>query len=127
MFASVYLVENRQSEPIESVEQLTQFFARGGKPRSEWRVGTEHEMIGVYAAGEEMGRAPPYGGTRGIAAIFESFAAAGWQPVYEGENVIALVCAGSQMTFEPGGQLEHALRPFRHTDEIAAAVARNVM
>ncbi len=122
----MHLVENRQSEPVESVEQLADYFARGGKPRAEWRIGTEHEMIGVYAGGEELGRAPPYGGGRGIAAIFDSFAKRGWKPVLEGENVIALVCSGAQMTFEPGGQLEHALRPLRHADELAASMARNV-
>jgi glutamate--cysteine ligase len=123
----VHLVEDRPSEPVESIEQLVEYFARGCKPRSAWRVGTEHEMIGAYARGEDIGRAPPYGGPRGIGAIFESFVAGGcWEPVHEGENVIALVCAGAQMTFEPGGQLEHALRPLKHADELSASMAGNV-
>jgi glutamate--cysteine ligase len=122
----VHLVENRQTEPLRSIDELVDHFARGGKPRSDWRVGTEHEMIGVSAAGPDAGRAPPYGGPRGIAAIFDSFAARGWKPVREGENVIALVCAGAQMTFEPGGQLEHALRPLERADELASLVANNV-
>ena len=122
----MHLVEDRPSEPVESVDQLVAYFARGQKPRADWRIGTEHEMIGAYASGEEIGRAPPYAGPRGIAAIFESFVARGWKPVHEGENIIALVCSGAQMTFEPGGQLEHALRPLRHADELAASVAKNV-
>jgi glutamate--cysteine ligase len=122
----VHLVQDRPSEPIESIQQLIDYFSRGGKPRADWRVGTEHEMIGVYAAGEEIGRAPPYAGPRGISAIFQSFAARGWQPVYEEDNVIALVCSGAQMTFEPGGQLEHALRPMRNAEELATSIARNV-
>jgi glutamate--cysteine ligase len=122
----VHLVENRPGEPVESIDQLANYLARGSKPRPAWRLGTEHEMIGVYARGDEIGRAPPYGGERGIAAIFDSFAARGWKPVREGDNVIALVCSGAQMTFEPGGQLEHALRPLAHADELAASMARNV-
>ncbi|HKE14607.1 MAG TPA: glutamate-cysteine ligase family protein [Kofleriaceae bacterium] len=123
----MHLVEDRNSEPVESIEQLVDYFARGNKPRAQWRIGTEHEMIGVYTGGEDVGRAPPYGGERGIAAIFESFVSSGcWEPVHEGENVIALVCAGAQMTFEPGGQLEHALRPLQHADELSASMAGNV-
>ena len=123
----MHLVGNRPSEPIESIEQLVDYFLRGSKPRSEWRIGTEHEMIGVYAGGEEIGRAPPYGGDRGIAAIFDSFVESGcWEPVREGQDVIALVCAGAQMTFEPGGQLEHALRPLEHADELTTSMAKNV-
>ena len=111
---------------MESVQQLADYFQRGFKPREQWRVGTEHEMIGVYARGPEIGQAPPYAGGRGVAAIFDSFAARGWRQVHEGDNVIALVCAGAQMTFEPGGQLEHALRPLAHADELAAGIAKNV-
>ncbi|HTE51150.1 MAG TPA: glutamate-cysteine ligase family protein [Kofleriaceae bacterium] len=122
----MHLVDNRQSDPVESVEQLADYFQRGCKPRSQWRIGTEHEMIGVYARGPDIGRAPAYAGDRGIAAIFDSFAARGWKPVSEGDNVIALVCSGAQMTFEPGGQLEHALRPLNHADELTASMAKNV-
>ena len=123
----MHLVGNQQSEPVESTEQLMQYFARGCKPRSVWRIGTEHEMIGVYTTGKEAGRAPPYGGERGIAAIFRSFVEGGcWEPVHEGKDIIALVCAGAQMTFEPGGQLEHALRPLDHADELCASIAKNV-
>jgi glutamate--cysteine ligase len=122
----VHLVENRPSEPVSSIEQLVEYFTRGSKPRPRWRIGTEHEMIGVYTTPADAGRAPPYGGERGIRAIFDAFVANGcWEPVREGDSVIALVCAGAQMTFEPGGQLEHALRPLDHADELASAMAKN--
>lgn len=119
----MFLAADRPSEPVETVQQLVDYFAAAAKPAAEWRIGTEHEMIGVYAAD---GSAPPYEGGRGIAAIFERFAAAGWRPVAEGDTVIALMCAGAQMTFEPGGQLEHAVKPLEHADELVAAMARNV-
>jgi glutamate--cysteine ligase len=118
----MFLAADRPSEPVESVQQLVDYFAAAAKPAAEWRVGTEHEMIGVYADGA----APPFEGERGVAAIFARFAAAGWRPVNEGDNVIALMCSGAQMTFEPGGQLEHAVRPLRHADELVAAMSRNV-
>ena len=39
----------RFEHPIEAVEQLVDFFREGETPREDWRVGTEHEKIGLYA------------------------------------------------------------------------------
>ena len=33
--------------PIESVAELVAFFRRWEKPAERWRVGTEHEKIGL--------------------------------------------------------------------------------
>lgn len=126
MGTAVYLVSDSASEPVESVDQLVRYFASAGKPRADWRVGTEHEMIGVYNSGTRIGRAPPYEGGCGIAAFFAAFARRGWTPVREDDTTIALTCAGAQVTFEPGGQLEHAIRPLRHADDLAQAISRNV-
>lgn len=123
----MHLVGDQASEPIESVDQLVDYFASAGKPREEWRIGTEHEMIGVYSRGLNAGKAPPYEGEHGIAAVFGHFLGQNcWSPVHERDTVIALVCAGAQMTFEPGGQLEHALRPLRHAEDLAHSMAKNV-
>jgi len=122
----VHLVSDSASEPIESVEQLVSYFARSGKPPDQWRIGTEHEMIGVYNSGSRIGRAPPYETACGIGAFFAAFASHGWHPVKEDDTVIALTCGGAQVTFEPGGQLEHAIRPLRHADDLAQAMSRNV-
>src|SRR5438128_474843 len=75
------------SPVITDARALAQHFALGGKPREAWRVGAEHEKIGVY----EDGRAIPYEGERGIGALlanspltnnqpngFKSFRAAVW-------------------------------------------------
>jgi glutamate--cysteine ligase len=122
----LHLVSDNASEPVESVQQLVDYFAGAGKPRERWRIGTEHEMIGVYNSGERIGRAPSYEGGCGVGAFFAAFAKHGWTEVRENDIVIALTCAGSQITFEPGGQLEHALRPMRHADDLAQAMGRNV-
>ncbi len=126
MCPPVHLVSDNASEPIESVDQLVRYFAAAGKPREQWRIGTEHEMIGVYNSGGRIGRAPPYDTPCGIGAFFAAFARHGWHPVREDDTVIALTCAGAQVTFEPGGQLEHAVRPLRHADDLAQAMSRNV-
>ena len=90
------------AQPVTSVRQLSDHFRAGAKPRDAWRVGAEHEKIGVYADG----RAIPYEG--GIRVILERLQKVlGGEPVmYEG-NVIALKLSnGASVTLEPGGQLE---------------------
>jgi glutamate--cysteine ligase len=83
-------------------------------------------MIGVYNSGARIGRAPPYESPCGIGAFFADFSRLGWHPVREDDNTIALTCSGAQVTFEPGGQLEHAIRPLRHADDLAQAMARQI-
>jgi glutamate--cysteine ligase len=49
--------------PIESRDQLVEALASGAKPKSAWRVGTEHEKFGFYQADCSP---VPYDGPRGI-------------------------------------------------------------
>jgi glutamate--cysteine ligase len=87
----------------DDVDTLVDDFAAGAKPREAWRVGAEHEKIGVVAA---TGMPAPYHGERGIEALLGALEGRGWQPVREGEHVIALSGHGASVTLEPGGQLE---------------------
>ena len=87
---------------------LLSYFANAGKPASEWRVGTEHELIGVIRA---TGDAPPYEGPHGIGALLAAFAANTGDPVIEHGHAIAIARGDAQLTIEPGGQFELAARP----------------
>jgi glutamate--cysteine ligase len=102
-------------EPIASADELIAIFERAETPPEEWRVGTEHEKIGLYSDGF----APvPYEGERGIGALLDAIARADdWQRVFEGENTIALVKDGASITLEPGGQLELSGAPLRTIHE----------
>ena len=91
-------------EPVTEKSQLVAYAAGGSKPRSEWRIGTEHEKFVVSRDGHQP---VPYEGPSGIKAMLDGFTARfGWQPIREGDNVIALVKDGASITLEPGGQLE---------------------
>jgi glutamate--cysteine ligase len=106
----VHLVDESDAVPIHSIDDLVTYFHGAGKPRAQWRVGTEHELIGVRADGS----APAYDGPDGIGAILAGFAARGWTPVIESGHTIALTSpdgGASQITIEPGGQLELAAPP----------------
>src|SRR5215470_15638413 len=103
----------RSATPIPSVDALVARFAGGGKCSEAWRVGVEHEKIGVD---RERGAAVPYAG---IDALFRALAAReGWTEVFEGERLIALDRPPEKMTLEPGGQLELSGEPVFTLSEV---------
>ncbi len=109
----MYLVDEHDAAPVRSLDDLLSYFANAGKPASEWRVGTEHELVGVIRA---TGEAPPYEGPHGIGALLAAFAANSGDPVIEHDHAIAIARGDAQLTIEPGGQFELAARPF--TDDL---------
>ncbi len=93
-------------KPITDRKQLIDYIASGCRKPDDWRIGTEHEKF-VFQLGTL--KPAPYDGTWGIRALLEGMTRFGWEPIYEGENPIALKHAnGCSITLEPGGQLELA-------------------
>src|SRR6266705_3179966 len=92
--------------PIETREELVAWFEAGSKPRSRFRLGTEHEKF-VFTV---EGRNPvPYQGRRSIRALLEGMQhLLGWEPIMEAGNIIGLfdVTGGGAISLEPGGQFE---------------------
>ena len=89
---------------IESFDQLAELVASGCKPKSDWRIGTEHEKFGFL---KDTNAPLPYAGDRSISALFAGLEARyGWQPMREGENIIGLSRNGATISLEPGGQFE---------------------
>ncbi len=104
-----------RSEPVESIDQLVDFIRQGEKPPERWKVGTEHEKIGLLA---ESYAPVPYEGERGIGALLERIAHEDdWERIYEGPHLIALAKGGASITLEPGGQLELSGAPLRTIHE----------
>ena len=92
--------------PIERRDELVDWLAQGAKPKSAFRIGTEHEKF-VFTL--EDHRPVPYEGRRGIRALLEGMQhLLGWQPITEGEHIIGLsdVTGGGAISLEPGGQFE---------------------
>ena len=93
-------------EPIRGRDQLLEYFRGAEKPRSDFRVGVEHEKIGVV---EETLAAVPYYGEAGIRTILDALArdAGGMQHQHkENGQPIAVLSNDASVTLEPGGQLE---------------------
>ncbi len=115
--------------PIGSIQQLADYIAAGCKPRSEYRIGTEHEKFGFVASNL---RPPPYE-PDGIRAVLQGLAAAdpeGWQLILEHGAPIGLkgqgVHGSASVSLEPAGQFELSggmLRDLHETrDELAAHI-----
>jgi glutamate--cysteine ligase len=92
--------------PIETREDLVAWFEAGSKPRSRFRIGTEHEKFPFTV---ESYNSVPYEGRRGIRALLEGMQhLLGWEPIVEAGNIIGLfdVTGGGAISLEPGGQFE---------------------
>jgi glutamate--cysteine ligase len=110
--------------PVASTDDLVAYFRAGEAPRSEWRIGTEHEKIGIFADTHER---VPYEGERGIGVLLRRIAEKdAWDPVFEGENVVALRKGGASITLEPGGQIELSGVPLRTIRETCSEFRTHV-
>ena len=91
-------------DPVTTRDPLARYIIAGAKSRSEWRVGTEYEKVGVL---RESGTAAPFSGPRGIEAVLRGLADRfGWEPKLDRGRIIALYGGKATITVEPGGQLE---------------------
>ncbi|GBR53333.1 glutamate--cysteine ligase [Neokomagataea thailandica NBRC 106555] len=112
------------SAPIENRAQLVEVLARGNKPQSQWKIGTEHEKFGFIRPDASDGRkafAPPAYEPRGIGALLNNLAGPDWEPIKDGEAVIGLKGIngqkGSSISLEPAGQFELSGAPLQTLQE----------
>jgi len=106
--------------PIETRDDLVAWFAAGIKPRSQFRLGTEHEKFAFTVGGR---RPVPYDGARSIRALLEGMQhLLGWEPIIEDGNIIGLfdVTGGGAISLEPGGQFELSGAPVETVHQTSA-------
>jgi len=104
--------------PIESKQQLIENLAAGCKPKSMWKVGTEHEKFGFHRHNLQPLHYDEPGGIRDILQQLAEHH--DWQPVLEQGNIIALTRNGCSITLEPGGQLELSGAPLSDVHQTCA-------
>jgi glutamate--cysteine ligase len=108
--------------PIETRDELVAWFEAGIKPRSQFRLGTEHEKFVFTREGH---RPVPYEGQRSIRALLEGMQhLLGWEPITEDDNIIGLfdVTGGGAISLEPGGQFELSGAPVETVHQASAEV-----
>jgi glutamate--cysteine ligase len=102
--------------PITSTRQMAEWLAAGCKPKSAWRIGTEHEKFGFRLSDYTP---PPYE-PQGIRAMLEGLMAKGWEPILDRGNPIGLKRGPASVSLEPGGQFELSGAPLATLHEVAA-------
>src|SRR3984893_3790417 len=112
--------------PIETRDELVAWLAEGIKPKSQFRIGTEHEKFAFTLEGH---RPVPYQGARSIRALLERRQhLLGWEPIMEGPNIIGLadVTGGGAISLEPGGQFELSGAPVETVHQTAAELTAHL-
>ncbi|EWY38155.1 glutamate--cysteine ligase [Skermanella stibiiresistens SB22] len=108
-----------RGEPISDPRALVSHLEGGSKPATEWRIGTEHEKF-AYRTSDL--RPLPYDGPDGIGELLNRMTRFGWEPVREGDNVIALTHGACNISLEPGGQVELSGAPLETLHDTCAEV-----
>ena len=112
--------------PLDSRDALVGWIEAGSKPKSEFKIGTEHEKTPFTLNGH---RPVPYEGTRGISALLEGMRLLlGWEPIVERGNTIGLydVTGGGAISLEPGGQFELSGAPLDNVHQTAVELAAHL-
>jgi glutamate--cysteine ligase len=112
-----------ESPLIDGRADLLSVFAGGEKPRTDWRIGTEHEKF-VYRTADH--RAPSYDEPGGIRDLLNGLTEFGWKPVIENGNVIALSGADGTISLEPAGQFELSGAPLENLHQSCAESGRHL-
>jgi glutamate--cysteine ligase len=108
---------------IETKDDLLSVFSGGEKTKDRWRIGTEHEKF-VFRT--EDFRAPSYDEKGGIRDLLMALTRYGWEPVYEGDTVIALSGSDGTVSLEPAGQLELSGAPLHNLHQTCAETGRHL-
>jgi glutamate--cysteine ligase len=107
---------------IGSKAELVSYLEEGAKPRTAWRIGTEHEKFPFLT---DSLRPVPYEGKRSIRALLEGLNARfEWPPIMEGKTIIGLSepGGGGSISLEPGGQFELSGAPLETVHETCEEV-----
>ncbi len=114
---------DRNEPVIESREALLFPMQKGEKPSERWRIGTEHEKF-VYRVADH--RAPSYDEPGGIRDLLLGLREFGWEPVIEGDHVIAMTGVDGAISLEPAGQLELSGAPLENLHQTCAETGRHL-
>jgi glutamate--cysteine ligase len=111
-----------------TLDDLTAWFASGGKAPSEFRVGAEHEKF-VFRTGDHS--PVPYEGEAGIRALLEGLMRFGWEGTWEdapggGQTLIGLSRGKANVSLEPGGQFELSGAPLATMHDICEETGQHL-
>ncbi len=120
---STKTISNINQPIISNKAELILPMANGEKPKSAWKIGTEHEKF-VYC--REDYHAPSYDEKGGIKDLLLALQEFGWSPIEENGKVIAMRGDDGTVSLEPAGQLELSGAPLDNLHETCAETGRHL-
>ncbi len=115
---------NADNTPISSKADLVGYLESGNKPPEAWRIGTEHEK---FVFRQDSHRPISYEEPDGIRTMLEAFRDRfGWEPLFEGDRLLALVKDKASITLEPAGQFELSGAPLETIHETCHEVGSHL-
>ncbi|MEG6615498.1 glutamate-cysteine ligase family protein [Peptococcaceae bacterium 1198_IL3148] len=99
----------------KQIAVIEHYLRKGEKDSGRLLIGVEMEHLILH---KETLTAVSYYEENGVEAILQSLLNKGWQGLYEDGYLLGLERAGSNITLEPGGQLEISIKPLSSIDEI---------
>lgn len=109
--------------PVESLDDLVDYFRAGEKPRERFRLGIEHEKLALRAGSLEP---VPYDGPAGIEALLRRIAEQpGFEAITEDGRVLGLDGPAS-VSLEPGGQVEQNGSPHANLLDAVAEIEQHL-
>jgi glutamate--cysteine ligase len=114
-----------------TLAEMAGHLASGSKPKTAFRVGSEHEKfpfrLGTH---ETVGYAEDAQGRGGIQALLEGLMKFGWHGIYEdndaGHTLIALQRGGASVSLEPAGQFELSGAPLESVHDICDEISQHL-
>lgn len=100
--------------PLENFSQMIEWLEEGSKPKSEWRIGTEHEKFPFYTHDFSP---VPYEGDKGIKALLTGMQKVlNWEAITDDDKIIGLAGPNGMgaISIEPGGQFELSGAPLEN-------------
>jgi len=109
---------------IADKRELAAWLEAGSKPKTDWRIGTEHEKFGFIRDGLKP---LPYDGDVSVRAVLEGLRDRfGWTPIEESGSLIGLKKNGASVSLEPGGQFELSGAPLEHIHQTCNEVGEHL-
>lgn len=112
--ANVPSAEAKRLVPLPK-EDLVNYLKSGCRPRSQWRIGTEHEKLAFNTSDNSRMNYDQ------IAAVLRKLESRfGWTPMIEAGRIIGVTYEGQSVTLEPGGQFELSGAPVENLHQTCA-------
>lgn len=111
-----------QTHPPLTNECLLKWFQNNFKEKSEWKIGTEHELF-VF---DLKTNAPlQLEGEVSIQSLMREMAKFGWHPEFENGLITSMKRDNASLTLEPAGQFELSGAPFKTLHETAQELKKH--